>query len=159
MGKVGIFEEQPQKWFQYDNDTEVLLQHVEKSRLNTILMQGAEEAKKMRAKASDVQDIFLGRAAVLNWRKIGTDDEPGFQLPDGSPFPFSTDNRNRHMVKSKRFAEFVFRVCTDELQFLEDDRSEIAGEDLKGVEEVLVELGKDEPGDGTMRGESNGERH
>lgn len=144
MGKVGVFEEAPKKWFKYDSDTEVQLQYIEKGRVNTILMQGAEAAKKMKAKSSDVQDIFLGREAVFGWRKIDTDGEPGFMLPDGTAFPFHAENRNRLMTKSKRFAEFVFRICTDEIQFLEEELPELSGDDLKGLDEILAELGQEE---------------
>jgi len=150
MAKVGIFDEAPRKWFKYDSDTEVLLQYIEKGKVNTILMQGAEAAKKMKAKSGDVQDIFLGREAVFGWRKAGTETEPGFLLPDGTPLPFSAENRNRLMTKSKRFSEFVFRVCTDELQFLEEDLPDLAGDDLKGLDDLLQELGKEEEAPGNV---------
>jgi len=144
MAKVGVFEEAPEKWFRYDSDTEVLLKHVPKSRVNTILMQGAEVARKMKAKAGDLQDIYLGKEAVRGWRKIDNHDEPGFLLPDGSPIPFVPENRNKLMTKSKRFSEFVYGTCTDENKYLEDEFPQLDGEDLKELDDLLGELQKDE---------------
>lgn len=144
MAKIGIFEEAPQKWFRFDADTEVLLQHIDKGRVNTILMQGAEAAKKMKAKAGDMQDIMLGKAAVFGWRNTERHDEPGFLLPDGSPIPFTPENRNRLMTKSKLFSDFVYRVCTDERQFLEQEAPALEPEDLKDLDELLEELEKEE---------------
>ncbi len=140
MAKIGVFEEAPQKWFKFDSDTEVLLKHIEKGRINAILLQGAEAAKKMSAKSSDVQDIFLGKEAVFGWRKVDAHKEPGFLLPDGSPLPFTAANRNLLMTKSKRFAEWVFNVCSNDLAYLDEDTPQLEAGDLKGLDELLEEL-------------------
>jgi hypothetical protein len=142
--KIGIFETPPQKWFPFDKDTEVLIQYIEKAKLNTILMQGAEAAKKMKAKAGSVQDIFLGKAAVFGWRKITDHDHPGMLLPSGDPLPFTPENRNLAITKSQRFSEFVYRIATDETQFIDDDIPELDADDLKGLEDVLAEFSKEE---------------
>ena len=144
MAKVGIFDTPPSKWFKFDSDTEVLLRHIDKGAVNTILMRGAAAAKTMKAKAGHVQDIFLGKEAVLGWRQVGDENKPGFLLPDGTPFPFSPENRNRLMTKSKRFSEWVFRLCSDDQQFLEEEPEELAGDDLKGLDDLLDELGNEE---------------
>lgn len=147
MAKIGIFDEKPQKWFPYDKDTEVLIQFLDKGAVNSVLLKGANVAKQMKAKVSDLQDIYLGKAVVLGWRQISDETQPGFLLPDGTPFPFNNENRNRLMTKSKRFSEWVFSVCTNEQMFLEDDGPQLEAEDMKGLDEVLQELGKEDPED------------
>lgn len=145
--KIGIFETPPQKWFAFDKDTEVLIQYIEKSALNDILMNGADAAKKMKAKVGAVQDIFLGKAAVSGWHKIENHDEPGMLLPNGDPLPFSPENRNLAITKSQRFSEFVYRTATDETNFLDNDLPELDADDLKGLDAILEEFGKEgQPG-------------
>lgn len=146
MGKVGIFETPPQKWFKYDNDTEVLIQYIDKGKVNTILMNGAEAAKKMKAKPGILQDIFLGKAAVFGWRKIDDEAHPGFLMPDGTPIPFTDENRNRLITKNQRFSEWVYRICTDDMQFLDDEPvSDLDAADLSDIDEVLDRLSEGEP--------------
>lgn len=142
--KIGIFETPPQKWFPFDKDTEVLIQYIEKAKLNVILMNGADAAKKMKAKSGSVQDIFLGKAAVFGWRKMDDHDHPGMLMPNGDPLPFSPESRNLVITKSQRFSEFVYRIATDETKFLEDDLPELDGDDLKDLEDILIEFGKEE---------------
>lgn len=144
MAKIGVFDEAPQKWFRYDMDTEVRLQYINKGAVNTILMQGAEVAKKMKARAGDMQDVLLGKAAVLGWRKIEDETHPGFLLPDGTPVAFTPENRNRFMTKSRNFSEWVYRICTDEMQFLPDEVPVLEVEDLKDVDALLEELALEE---------------
>ena len=148
MAKIGVFEEAPQKWFRFDTDTEVLLQYIEKGHINTILLQGAEAAKRMKAKGSDVQDIFLGKEAVFGWRKVGNEKDPGFMLPDGTPLPFTTANRNLLMTKNRRFAEWVFNVCSNDLSFLDEAAPQLDGQDLKGLDDLLEEMAKEEEAPG-----------
>lgn len=149
MAKIGVFEGEQKRWFRYDSDTEVLLKYIDKGRVNTILIQGAETAKKMKANPSDMQDILLGKEAIFGWRKIGNHEEPGFLLPDGTPAPFTPDNRNRFMTKSKRFSEFVYATCTNENKFLDDEPLELSGEDLKDLDRLLDEIGEEDlPGNG-----------
>lgn len=142
--KIGIFDTPPQKWFLFDKDTEVLIQYIEKAKLNNILLQGAEAAKKMKAKAGAVQDIFLGKAAVFGWRKTTDHEQPGMLLPNGDPLTFTPENRNLAITKSQRFSEFVYRIATDETKFLDDDLPELDADDLKELEDVLLEFGKEE---------------
>jgi len=142
--KIGIFDTPPQKWFPFDQDTEILIQYIEKAKLNIILMQGAEAAKKMKAKAASVQDIFLGKAAVFGWRKIADHDQPGMLLPNGDPLPFTPENRNLAITKSQRISEFVYRIATDETKFLDEDLPELDADDLKDLEDVLAAFGKEE---------------
>lgn len=141
MAKVGLFDTPPRKKFQYDEDTEVLIEYISKARVNTILMKGAEAAKKVKATTSSLQDIFLGKSAVHGWNLIGDETKPGFALPDGTPLSFNPANRNLMMTKSQKFSEFVYRICTDETKFLETD-SLLEGEDLQGLEELLDDLEK-----------------
>jgi len=140
MAKIGVFEEAPQKWFRFDADTEVLLKHIEKGRVNAILLQGAEAAKKMKARGSDVQDIFLGKETVFGWRKVDAHEEPGFLLPDGTPLPFTAANRNLLMTKNRRFAEWVFATSTNDLAYLDEDGPLLEASDLKDLDELLEEL-------------------
>ena len=143
MAKIGVFETSPRKWFPFDSDTEVNIEYIDKARVNTILMNGAEAAKKMKAKSGAIQDVYLGKAAVHGWRKVGGENHPGFLLPNGDPIPFSPENRNMLMTKSQQFSEFVYRTCTDENKFLEDD-SLLNGDDLVGLDELLLSLEKEE---------------
>lgn len=142
--KIGIFETPPQKWFPFDKDTEVLIGYIEKSQLNDILLKGADAAKKMKAKSGAVQDIFLGKAAVFGWRQIENHDQPGMLLPDGSPLPFSPENRNLAITKSQRFSEFVYRTATDETNFLDNDIPELDADDLKGLDAILDAFSKED---------------
>lgn len=151
MAKVGVFDAEQKKWFRYDSDSEVLLKYIDKGRVNTILMRGAEVAKSMKAPAGAMQDILLGKEAVFGWRKVDAPDEPGLQFPDGTTMPFTPDNRNRLMTKSKRFSEFVYGTCTDENRYLEDEPVVVAPEELKELDALLDELSKEEA-EGSLSG-------
>lgn len=143
MAKIGVFQTNPRKWFPYDSDTEILIEYLDKSRVNTILMNGAESAKKMKAKSSPIQDVFLGKAAIHGWRNTKDENHPGLLLPNGDPIQFTPENRNMLMAKSQQFSEFVYRTCTDENNFLEEE-SLLNGDDLQGLDELLNSLNKEE---------------
>jgi hypothetical protein len=130
MAKIGIFETPPQRYFNYDEDTEVLLEFISKERMGTIIAKADEVAKKMKMPQSKVYDMFLGKAAVLGWRHKDQENmahHPGLVLPSGAPLVFSSDNRNLLMKACTEFSGFVFGRCTNSSLFL--DREETAGEE------------------------------
>jgi len=144
MAKVGVFETPPRKYFDYDSDTEVELEFISKDRMNKLLKKAEEAARKLRSPQSLIYDMFLGKAAVHNWRHKVQDKNPGHPglvLPGGAPLPFNGENRNMLMEKCAEFSSFVFRTSTSSAMFLDE---EPADGDSQTLGELLEELDLEE---------------
>jgi len=139
MAKVGIFETPPKKWFDFDPDTEVLIQHVDKEAMARLLKQAGEAAQKVKAKAGVVSDMFLGKAAVHGWRNKKDHDHPGLLLPGGDPLHFSPENRNTLMTRCREFSEFVFTTSTNAAGFLDDGANGLL-DDPAAIETLLGDV-------------------
>ncbi|MEA5113215.1 MAG: hypothetical protein VB050_04240 [Geobacteraceae bacterium] len=140
MAKIGLFEKTPERWFDFDNDTEVLLKHVSKEALAALMEKAEKVSKKTGIKPAVAYDVFLGRAAVLNWRKKDDHDHPGFLLPDGALFNFTPENRDRLMRLYREFSSFVFTNSTLATGFLENDAIEpVTDDDLFGLEDLIAD--------------------
>jgi hypothetical protein len=120
MARVGIFETPPKKYFKYDTDTEVLIEHIDKKTLDKLIKQATEAAQKVKTPQGMVYDMFLGKKAVHHWRKINDHDHPGLLMPNGSLIEFSPANRNMMMTGSRAFSEFVFSKATNSDGYMED---------------------------------------
>jgi hypothetical protein len=121
----------------YDEDTEVLVRHINKEALAELMKKADKAAKKLGGKESILYDIFLGRAAVLSWRKKDEHTAPGFLTPDGSPLQFTDDNRDKLMRHVREFSSFVFNVATSSESFLDKESSDVELEDLSGLESLI----------------------
>ena len=147
MAKVGLFDAPPRKWFPYDSDTEVELEHISKDRMNKIVNKAEDAAKKTGSAQGMIYDMFLGKAAVHGWRHIDqaqNPGHPGLLLPNGNPLCFSDDNRNLLMKGCAEFSGFVYRTCTGSLNFLEEDP---VVDDQKTLNELLAEADLEEDGE------------
>ena len=144
MAKIGVFETPPRKFFQFDQDTEVELEFISKDRMNKLLKRADEGAKKLKTSQPLIYDMFLGKAAVHNWRHVDQEKNPGHPglvLPGGAPLPFNGDNRNMLMEKCAEFSSFVFRTSTSSAMFLDE---EPADDDFQTLGDLLDELDLEE---------------
>lgn len=144
MAKVGIFEAAPQKWFPFDADTEVLVEYVDKETLSKLIKQANEVSQKVKTPQGVAYDMFLGKKAVIGWRKSDDHGHPGFILPNGSALPFTAENRNMLMTRYREFSEFVFQKSTTASLFLSDDPDMVAT-DPATIEKLLEEYEDTEP--------------
>lgn len=144
MAQIGIFEKAPQKWIQYDEDTEVLLEYVDKEALTKLMKQANEAAQKLKMPQGTVYDMFLGKKAVHGWRNIKDHSHPGLLLPNLQPIAHTPENRNLLMTKSRDFSEFVFQKSTNATIFLEVDPDEPPA-DSATLEKLMNELVEDDP--------------
>jgi len=123
MGKVAIFEDDEvrEKWFPYDDDTEVLLAYIDRQGLQKINTKTIKAGKLTGTAQADYSNCLLGHKAVKGWRKIKDHDHPGL-IVKGQPLPFSLENIDLLMTKSLEFSRFVNERCTDaELFDIEDE--------------------------------------
>lgn len=120
MARLGLFSGEKKRFVQFDEDTEVLLLHIDKEALTEITKKAAKAA---RISGGDAKEIFnqrLGRAAVLGWRNVDNHAHPGL-IVDNQPFPYSTANVDLLMRKSLEFSSFVNSEACDSVQFLDID--------------------------------------
>lgn len=120
MGKLGIFDEEKNKWIQFDEDTEILIKLITKEGLRRIIQKSNKRAKLTGEDTADISDIMLGRDAVLGWRKINDHDHPGL-IVNGQPLPFIPENIDMLMKKSLAFSRFVNEYAMDEVTFLKEE--------------------------------------
>lgn len=114
-----LADEGREKYFQYDEDTEVLIQLITKPQLREIAKQAAKKAKVSGQDQADIADKLLGRAAVKGWRKIGDPSHPGL-IVGGQPLTFTPENIDLLMRRSLKFSRFVNEMCIDEDEFAGD---------------------------------------
>lgn len=121
MGEIAVFEKdkKPNKWIQYDVDTEVLIFYQDREDLNAIRIKAEKNARLTGANSSKLMDIYLGRKAVGGWRKIEDHKHPGLTI-GGKPIEFNERNLDMFMTKSNEFARFVNEKCVDSPEFLEE---------------------------------------
>jgi hypothetical protein len=124
MGNIAVFKEAPQKWLQYDIDTEVLIEYQSKKALDDIRKKGRKIARINRIE--DLEGIInqlTGRAAVKGWRKTTDHKHPGLMI-DNKPLEFKTENIDMLMEVSTDFSFFVNTSCIDSKLFLGDYEEE-----------------------------------
>jgi hypothetical protein len=144
MAQLGIFENAPKKWVQFDSDSEVSLQYVDKEQLGKLIKQANEVSQKIKTPQGTAYDMFLGKTAVHGWRNINDHSQTGLMLPGNIPIPFTPGNRNMLMIKSRDFSEFVFQKCTNASLFLDDATVELV-EDPETIEKLMEEYSDEEP--------------
>ncbi len=126
MGEIRIFDkgEKPQAWFDFDEDTEVLIELTEKEDLEEIRSTAIRMAKLARSDNSDhIGNILLGKRKVKGWRKKDDHNHPGLVV-NGEPFSYSEKNVAFLMQKSLDFSAFVNDVCIKLKLFSDADRGE-----------------------------------
>ena len=144
MGELDIFATAPEKWFPYDDDTEVLIQYQGKEILTKISSKAGEIERKTGASAGVIANKLTGRAAVKGWRRKLDHDHPGLTT-GGQPLPFTPANVDMLMTKSIDFSTFVNRKCIDSQAFrsevdinIDALAAEIAGYDVNSPEAGYV---------------------
>jgi hypothetical protein len=143
MAKVGLFAAPPKKWFQFDEDTEVLIEHADKEDLSELTKKAEEKSRKFKANAAVLYDIFFGRKKLHGWRKIKEHNHPGLLSPeDGAPIEFTPQNRDKMMMKCQDFSSFVFQKSINATNFIGDNEVE-EGEE-KDLETLLDRLDEEE---------------
>lgn len=149
MARIEIFDTAPKKWFPYDSDTEVLIEYVDKAALTKLVRSADDAAKKLKEDHNIVLDLFLGKKAVHDWRKISDHTHPGLCLPNGDQIAFNGDNRNMLMRRSSSFAGFVLAKSTTAAGFLEQEEPTL-GDDKETLDKLMEEFseGEGEPKNG-----------
>ena len=142
MGELDIFDVAPEKFFSFDDDSEVLIQYQGKEVLSKIGTKAAEIERKTGASASVLMNKLTGRVAVKGWRKKADHKHPGLTI-GGQPLPFTPQNVDVLMTKSIDFSNFVNQKCIDSKAFrtvsdvdIDDLAAEMFGDDINKPEEL-----------------------
>ena len=128
MAELGVFDAPPQKWFPFDEDTEVLLEFQGRKALIEIEEKAEKQARLTKGNFKNYQNKILGKRAVKGWRKITDHNHPGLILK-GQPFPYSEENCAMLMLNSTEFSNFVNSNCSDSKAFLGEEGAEEEGPD------------------------------
>jgi hypothetical protein len=134
MAKVAIFEGTQKRWVQFDEDTEVLVEYLDRPAAIAL----NKEVDKMTARSGGDRQIIwgreLGRRAVHGWRHTDQakhQDHPGLTLPDGTPIQFNDANRDLMMKSCREFSLFVNETAIDAQVFLDLDRQAAEKAEIK----------------------------
>ena len=125
MAEIKIFDKEPkpQKWFDFDEDTEILVEYTEKEDLDEIRAQAARQSRMtLRENIDVIANGLLGQRKVKGWRKKDDPAQPGL-IVNGQPFPYSEKNAAYLMRKSLDFSNFVNEICLKISQFAEEERA------------------------------------
>ncbi|RJQ44443.1 MAG: hypothetical protein C4538_10515 [Nitrospiraceae bacterium] len=125
MGKFNFSDEEKNRWFQFDIDTEVQIKLITKRDLREIARKAAKRAKLTGEDEGDIADRLLGRAAVMGWRKMDDHNHPGIIVND-QPCTFCPENIDVLITRSIKFSRFVNQMCIDEDEFLEETETKNA---------------------------------
>jgi len=122
MAKVAIFEEATRGWLEFDEDTEVLIEYLDRPAAIAL----NKEVDKLTARTGGDRQIIwgreLGKKVVHGWRHKDQEkypDHPGLTLPGGSQIPFNETNRDMMMKSCREFSIFVNESAIDGSIFLE----------------------------------------
>lgn len=131
MAKLGIFDETPKRFIQFDEDTEVLLSYLGKEEALELSKQVDKIVSRTGADRVKVWNQKLGEQAVHGWRHLQNHDLPGFTYPDGRPIPFTPENRDLLMKSCREFSVFVGEQVIDARVFMEIEAQASEGEEIK----------------------------
>ena len=124
---IGVLTEETfQAWVPFDEDTEVLFEHVPRDELQQLSKKATRISfsKHQRVEEMDatLADKLLGRRAVKGWRP--RPGKKGFTNKH-DPFPYSPENCDLLMTKWQVFARFVNETCVDLELLMEGERVQI----------------------------------
>lgn len=122
MGEINNFEEARQRWIQYDEDTEVLVEYIPKPRLKEELRKAEKTSKLSGLQAADILNMRIAQLAVKGWRKIGRPEHTGL-TQKGAQLPFTQENLKLLMEHSYRFSNFVAENATNAHEFVEEQEA------------------------------------
>lgn len=132
MAKLGIFtDESPKKWLQFDEDTEVSVSYLKKEEALQLSKDVDKIVNRTGGDRTVVWNQKLGERTVHGWRKMKDHDQPGFTYPDGTPIPFSAENRDLLMKSCREFSIFVGENTIDAKVFMEIEAQPLAREAIK----------------------------
>lgn len=121
MARLGLFEGKQQKYMDFDSDTEVLIAFLDKEQIMAIRKKGSKQARLSGGDEDVITNRLIGEAACLGWRKKTDHNHPGLLTSTGVAIPFSNENRDMLMKKSREFSNFVNDAAMDSIAFLEDE--------------------------------------
>lgn len=119
MAKVAIFEESPLRWLEFDEDTDIALEYLSKEE-GTALNKDVE--KIVNRTGSDWASVWnrkLGERVVKGWRNRNDTSQSGLTFPNGTPIPFTPENRDMMMKSCREFALFVGENAINAKVFLD----------------------------------------
>lgn len=122
MARVGLFEETPSKWIQFDEDTEICVRFISKEEAQALSKKSDKLVKLSGGDALSVWNQLIADKAVVGWRNIHDHSHPGLLDAAGRAIPFTAENRDMLMKKCREFSLFVSDNCTDSKAFLEDEQ-------------------------------------
>ncbi len=132
MARALIFDGPEQKWVQFDEDTEVLINFIDKAKLGGMMKKAGKRARLAGGDADMILNQITGEEAVGGWRNINDHAHPGFVDQQGNPLSFDAKTRDLFMRKWREFSNFVNETAVDSKLFAEEeaDASKIR-EDVK----------------------------
>ncbi len=120
MAELGIFDDEKEKWIQFDEDTEILIAFLPKEDLKSIIRK-AEKTSRLSGESSiDIANLNIAKKVVKVWRKIRDHSHPGLMLK-GQPLPFNEENIIMLMKRSYEFSNFIQEYSTNVRFFMEED--------------------------------------
>jgi hypothetical protein len=131
MAEVMIFEGSKEKYILFDEDTEVLLRHIDAAKLRKLRAKGQKMANLGGGAEAEHNNRLIGEEAVQGWRHVDQvkfPGHPGF-IMQGQPVPFNEVNRNKFMGHWLKFSNFVNENTTDSESFAEQENNRIGGLD------------------------------
>ena len=128
MAEVVIGGEAPRNWVKYKEDTEVLLQYLDREEGVALNKKVDRIVAKTGGDHPIIFSVTLGAQVVYGWRHRDQKkfkDHPGLTV-GGKPFEFSETNRDKIMRFDRDFAMFVQAnsINMDVFQIIEDEKKE-----------------------------------
>ena len=119
MAKLAIFTDDQIRSFDFDEDTCVDLKYLTKDAALKLNKDVEKIVNRTGADWSVVWNQKLGEAVVVRWYHRTIDGHPGFTLPDGTPIPYTPDNRDMLMRHCREFSLFVGENSVAAKEYLE----------------------------------------
>jgi len=129
MARALIFDEPKQKWVQFDEDTEILINFIDKVKLGEMMKKAGKRARLSGGDADVILNQITGEETVLGWRNINDHTHPGFVDQQGNPLPFAAKNRDLFMRKWREFSNFVNETAVDSKLFAEEEAEAVTVRD------------------------------
>lgn len=131
MARCAIFDDEQVRTLEYDEDTDVSLVFLTKEEAVKLNKEVDKIVQRTGSEWSLIWNQKLAERCVRGWNHRTNPDHPGFVMPDGSPIPFTPENRDMMMKRNREFSLFVGQSVVDSGLFLEMKEKAQEKEEIK----------------------------
>jgi hypothetical protein len=131
VAKLALFDVAQDKWLEFDQDTDLCIEYLDKEAAGELSKAVDKLCVRTGGDRMAVWNQKLGERCLKGWRKRADTGNPGLTFPDGSPIPFTPENRDMLMKRCREISLFVNENAVNPGIFLDQQADGEARDEAK----------------------------